>query len=96
MARPFQFRLRTIFWLVALVAVASLVGPPVLRHLVTTGQTGYSKWAMVLAAAIVGPLMCAWGSSKDCGEATGRLLLLVGLALSLFALLALALRPQVD
>lgn len=31
MPRPFQFRLRTIFWLVALVAVACVVGPPAVK-----------------------------------------------------------------
>ncbi|MEX2120052.1 MAG: hypothetical protein WD847_10700 [Pirellulales bacterium] len=32
MARPFQFRLRTIFWLVALVAVACVAAPSAVRR----------------------------------------------------------------
>jgi hypothetical protein len=32
MARPFQFRLRTVFWLTALAAVLCIAGPPLIEH----------------------------------------------------------------
>jgi len=32
MARPFQFRLRTMFWLTAVVAVLCWAGPPVVQQ----------------------------------------------------------------
>lgn len=70
MSQPFQFRLRTLFWLTAAVAVLCLISPPLLREIgpfrrFMSENGGVFPPAAALLAFHIGRVLFAYGRFRD-------------------------------